>query len=136
MSRFGWLALIGALFGLAYWLKGSPRPAAPPASAPTVLDEHLRTVDRAQAAVDRMNDAVWRQREGLAKANPELFARDLEGSSARQPLTRAEAERALSIARAHGIAAAWEGASLRVAGLLVRVAPQSIQPPPRTSAPR
>lgn len=127
MSRFGWLALILALFGLAFWLKGngaSPAPGkTPPKPARTFLDGRLETIDRAQAAVNRANDALWRQREGLAKASPGMFAKDLEASSAQTPFTRAEADRALAIARANGIAADWEGKTLRIGGLVVQVSP-------------
>ena len=121
MSRVGWLAVILGLVALAFHLKG--KGDAQPAPAPTVLDEHLRTIGRAQDAVGRFNDAVWRQREEMAKAIPDAFIHDLEASSARIPLTRAEAKRALEIARANAIAAAWEGQALRIGGAAIRVEP-------------
>lgn len=108
MSRFGWLVLFLALIGLCFFLRGSgtPKPGVsptshgqPPAPAPTPFDEHLRTIDRAQNAADRYDDAIWRQREGIAKANPESFLKDLEASSVQRALTSREAGKAVQIAR-------------------------------------
>ena len=102
MSRFGWLALFLALVTLAFWLKrnGSKAPATPPAPNATFLDDRLRAIDQARDAVDQMDETVWRQREEMAKANPEAFLRDLEISSRQQrPLTAAEAKRAVEITR-------------------------------------
>lgn len=123
MSKAGILGIVLALAALAFYLKwdAGRAPQALPSGSP--LDGPLETIDRARDSVARANDAVWRQREGLAKASPELFIKDLEASSARQPFTREEARRAVEIARANAIAAAWEGASLRIGGAAIRLEP-------------